>query len=1142
MSDVYGSGLWGDAPVTANERELETRRYERPASGAARTRAVMGSASEWLSFNLASEGLQNAAQSTNPIDIMFMLAGEPIQQRLIEPEELNRRYGIEGALSFDRPASESWAAHRYERTRRELFRQDVISRAQDGSALTDFGLALSVGLADPINVIFPFGRINSLRAAMPGLAAWEAGEQVLPRVAARSIFGAGEGAIYSTAVEPLFYGMAHQAERDYGFEQSLINVLAGAGLGGVINGTLGIFSRGSPDAVVDRALMPRVVREASPEAREAAMSEAVAAAADGRESRAGEIFDTIRQTREAELAAFAQGQGRGIRHAPIRETEVFTPAGGRERAIYALVEIEDLVTSNTDELAIEPRYPQALQPRDRTRAASEAQLAQFGAPFEASRWGETFQGDAGAPVAGTDGAVESGNARTIWMRRAYRSNDPRAKAYRDWLAAQNYPVEGFKFPLLVRLTDASRDVGARVRFAEELNKPASALMSAGETAFADARRLSIDTLSLHQGGAIGAADNVSFTRDAMGRLTSEAERGAMIDAEGRLSQAGERRLEAALMARAYGDEALIEMRFETLDDELKTVGGALADAAPAMARLAARIDAGEVSREFDLRAPLQAATAVLREARRRGKSVKSYLRELAEQGDMFDAGLSARTLDMLQLLVDNGTRVRARAKIAAGLDVYARAAEASPAPVMFDEARIDYGKALEASGRAAGDSELRARDGGGAESGGSRSDASGAPADRRLRDSRDAVAANLERQLEGRYGDDAKAIARVGANMAANIGAHYGETAEDVVRAIGLRIEGGAAEGAGRRMAQLSERTAPRRVIDTPQGEVIVNPTQADMMRLTRPQLGKERFRTDELRWIRDADGNVYVARAFDFTHDQIAEAVGGIRDYLPHAVPGDGHGAIVRTGQISRANIMQGQRFPQLPRTMKERRQLRRAIWRADKEVAMAERQATAFLAAVECIAREGFSNAGGRGSAELLAGLALGQAAAIPVGVLAANYAADNENPPLFSAEWIRRARVLGDQLEFPIVPADEADEERYFEGQRVYRTDDDPDWVAPGRNYWEPPEPDDTPGVAGGSVTPEGARISMAVPGEAASSFDQNAEDAALMEAFRPYVEMTVRERQALQDEATAEALLPLVAAARADQRAAERRGQQ
>lgn len=286
MSDVYSAGLWGEPPGASTDAELERRRFDRTASGAARTGAVVGSALDWLTPNLIGEAVGRVESEANVLsDRLAGFSSEPV----LSAEDANARYGIEGALSFSEPATERWAAHRFERTQRELARQDVIARAEEGGPVSDFALSLGVGLIDPINLAFPFGRINSLRAALPGLAAAEAGQALAPRIAARGAFGVIEGAAFSTALEPAMFGLAQLGERDYGLDDSLINVIAGAGVGGIVNAAGGFF-RPSAEAQAERARLPEEIRTASPEARASAALHAVQALSEGQPVRAAEVF------------------------------------------------------------------------------------------------------------------------------------------------------------------------------------------------------------------------------------------------------------------------------------------------------------------------------------------------------------------------------------------------------------------------------------------------------------------------------------------------------------------------------------------------------------------------------------------------------------------------------------------------------------------------------------------------------------------------------------------------------------------------------------------------------------------------------------------------------------------------------------
>jgi hypothetical protein len=76
-------------------------------------------------------------------------------------------------------------------------------------------------------------------------------------------------------------------------------------------------------------------------------------------------------------------------------------------------------------------YDRTFQPRQRDRAASQAQVRDIASNLDPERLGYSAEADRGAPIIGPDGIVESGNGRIPAVRRVYDENGPQAKAYRD---------------------------------------------------------------------------------------------------------------------------------------------------------------------------------------------------------------------------------------------------------------------------------------------------------------------------------------------------------------------------------------------------------------------------------------------------------------------------------------------------------------------------------------------------------------------------------------------------------------------------------------------------------------------------------------------------------------------------------------
>ena len=143
-----------------------------------------------------------------------------------------------------------------------------------------------------------------------------------------------------------------------------------------------------------------------------------------------------------------------------KEEEIVTPDGRTKIGTqFAIVPADSLVASNTADMEANPDYPQELQPRNRERTASLAQINDIVNNLDPERLGESRLSSEGAPIVGAeDGVVESGNGRTIAIQRAYRDGAPGAKKYKEWLTqnAERFGLtskaaQDIENPVLVRV-------------------------------------------------------------------------------------------------------------------------------------------------------------------------------------------------------------------------------------------------------------------------------------------------------------------------------------------------------------------------------------------------------------------------------------------------------------------------------------------------------------------------------------------------------------------------------------------------------------------------------------------------------------------------------------------------------------------
>lgn len=357
-----------------------------------------------------------------------------------------------------------------------------------------------------------------------------------------------------------------------------------------------------------------------------------------------------------------------------------TESGAQLAGHWALAEADQLVTSHDEGLRQNPAYPQQLQPRERSRAASEAQIARMAQRLQPERLAHSADAATGAPIVGADGLVESGNARSIALKRVYAGQGPQAAAYKDFLQAHAAEfgltpeqVAGMQKPVLVRVRDTPVN---RAEFARQANAPTVAMMSPAEQARADAARMdSMDGLEPDESGDFSGAASRGFVRRFMARLPV-SEQAAMVDADGRLSSAGYARVRNAVLAKAWGageggSDALARMT-ESLDDNTRSISRALMMAAPETARMREAIAAG-ARHDADIAGDVAAAAQEISRLREAGQSVQQALAQTDAFGDKHTP--EARAL--MQFMADNARRPR---RIAQLIQAYWQALDAAGDP------------------------------------------------------------------------------------------------------------------------------------------------------------------------------------------------------------------------------------------------------------------------------------------------------------------------------------------------------------------------------------------------------------------------------------------------------------------------------
>lgn len=321
--------------------------------------------------------------------------------------------------------------------------------------------------------------------------------------------------------------------------------------------------------------------------------------------------------------------------------KIVTPNNSME--VDADNELVDLANITSSDMA---GYPQDRQPRDRTSKRSEAQIGEIVSNFDPERLGDSRTSDQGAPIIGpeAENIVESGNGRIMSLRRIYNEDPERALAYRNYLQKQGYDTTGMQQPVLVRRRATPLDNEQLRRFVEDSNRDAKMAQNETEIAAQDAGRLTPDIISMYKGGSLQAGANQDF-RNAIIKnvIGSEAEASGMRAADGSLSQAGERRVRAAMFAYAYQSPQAVENFYTSADPEMKSVGDVMQDVAPAYAAVRANIEARGLGKEYDIAKDLTDALDVIRGRKESGLSMSEHL----NQADMLNGGTVRPTVEKI---------------------------------------------------------------------------------------------------------------------------------------------------------------------------------------------------------------------------------------------------------------------------------------------------------------------------------------------------------------------------------------------------------------------------------------------------------------------------------------------------------------
>ena len=353
-----------------------------------------------------------------------------------------------------------------------------------------------------------------------------------------------------------------------------------------------------------------------------------------------------------------------------KDSKIKTAKGNVVDTKFTVIDADQLIISHDADGNLNPEYPKEFQPRDRGRETSQAWVKSTAKDLDPDLLGKSRNASFGAPIIGNDKVVESGNGRAAAILLAYKTG--KAEEYRDWLIenADDFKIseskiKSMKRPVLVRVRLSNVD---RVQFAMEANQSDMLAMTATEKARADANRLD-DTLisSLSSEGDLTAAVNRDFILAFLRSLgTAEAAQHSTTD--GMPTKQLYDRVQAALFAKSYNDDRLLQMMADSEKPEIANTIKALNQAAPYFVRarsisekvtdeVTSKVgDAVELSLDQKAINALVEATKILKMSKDSGMQLEEFLK----QGMVFDRDEIDPVVAQMALFIKENNRSPAR--------------------------------------------------------------------------------------------------------------------------------------------------------------------------------------------------------------------------------------------------------------------------------------------------------------------------------------------------------------------------------------------------------------------------------------------------------------------------------------------------
>ena len=346
---------------------------------------------------------------------------------------------------------------------------------------------------------------------------------------------------------------------------------------------------------------------------------------------------------------------------------------------YAVISADDLIVSHDAYGNVNQNYPSELQPRDRTRISSTAQILGMVKKIIPELLTSSPTAQNGSPIVNSNGVVIGGNARSIALTEAYRTGY--AEAYSKYIAehASEFGLNAIglpKNPILVRVVDDDSDFG---QLAKQLNAATTAGYSTTEQAMINEELVMkvISKLNLDESANLNSAANRDFINSFV-NLLSDNQRNEMVTSDGSLSAIGLVKVKQAVMSAAYGSKEMLE-NLEQINPELANISNALMTVAAKAADVRYAIETGGLN-DLGVISTVLNGVELLKASKHAGyANIEEYL----GQQTMFGATYSAEDIAIGRFIEEN---VRSATQIGNMLNILFDSARnaGDPMQVSFD--------------------------------------------------------------------------------------------------------------------------------------------------------------------------------------------------------------------------------------------------------------------------------------------------------------------------------------------------------------------------------------------------------------------------------------------------------------------------